>query len=98
MFDMKPHLREYKQPEKLSEYPQATCYEAGHLVTKNSGWRNKRPVINAEKCIGCTACARVCPVNCISGKVKEVHSIDQAKCIKCGACQETCKFKAIDKK
>lgn len=55
-------------------------------------------VVNPSKCIGCTACARVCPVNCISGKVKEVHSIDQTKCIKCGACQTTCKFSAIDKK
>lgn len=53
-------------------------------------------VIN-DKCIGCTACARVCPVNCISGKVKEKHMINQDKCIKCGACQTTCKFKAIDK-
>lgn len=53
-------------------------------------------VIN-DKCIGCTACARVCPTNCISGKVKEKHLIDQVKCIKCGACYTTCKFKAIDR-
>ena len=52
-------------------------------------------VIN-DKCIGCTACARVCPTNCISGKVKEKHLVDQAKCIKCGACYSKCKFKAID--
>jgi len=48
-----------------------------------------------EKCIGCTACARVCPVNCISGEVKTLHTIDQAQCIKCGQCFDKCKFDAI---
>ena len=48
-----------------------------------------------EKCIGCTACARGCPVSCISGAVKQVHTIDQDKCIKCGACLTRCKFGAV---
>lgn len=53
--------------------------------------------IEAEKCIGCTACARVCPVDCIEGKVKEVHVIDGDKCIACGACYDACKFDAVIK-
>ncbi len=50
-----------------------------------------------DKCRGCTACARKCPVGAISGTVKQPHHIDPNKCIKCGACIETCKFGAIIK-
>ncbi len=51
-----------------------------------------------EKCKGCSACARKCPVGAISGEIKSPFTIDTAKCIKCGACVETCKFNAIIKK
>jgi NADH-quinone oxidoreductase subunit F len=51
-----------------------------------------------DKCIGCTKCSRNCPVSCISGKVKELHIIDQNKCIKCGACLNGCPVDAIVKK
>ncbi len=50
-----------------------------------------------DKCVGCTLCARNCPVNCISGDKKQKHEIDQNKCIKCGVCFSACKFHAIDK-
>ncbi|MCL2120960.1 MAG: NADH-quinone oxidoreductase subunit NuoF [Clostridiales bacterium] len=48
-----------------------------------------------ESCIGCTKCARNCPVSAISGKVKERHSIDPSLCIKCGACMDDCPVHAI---
>lgn len=55
----------------------------------------KTYTIDADKCKGCTKCARNCPVGAIEGKVKEAHKIDQSKCIKCGACASNCPFKAI---
>lgn len=55
----------------------------------------KRYVIDAEKCKGCSKCARNCPVNAIDGKIKTPYVIDQDKCIKCGACLSNCSFGAV---
>ena len=56
----------------------------------------KTYTINAEKCKGCSKCARNCPVGAISGVVKSPFTIDTEKCIKCGACQSGCPFKAVE--
>ena len=76
-------------------------YEA-HVVDKRcpAGVCKKlvRYVIDPAKCRGCTACARGCPAEAISGTPKAIHTIDPAKCVRCGACVERCKFGAISKR
>ena len=52
-------------------------------------------VIDAEKCKGCTMCAKKCPAAAISGEKKQPHVIDRNLCIGCGSCVATCKFGAI---
>lgn len=71
-----------------------------HVVDKRCRTGNcqalRRYVIDPSKCKGCSKCARNCPVEAISGKLKEPFTIDAAKCIKCGACMDNCPFGAID--
>ncbi|MCQ2159178.1 MAG: NADH-quinone oxidoreductase subunit NuoF [Bacteroidales bacterium] len=52
-------------------------------------------VIEPDKCVGCHLCAKNCPVDAISGQLKEKHVIDQSKCIKCGTCMSNCRLHAI---
>ena len=71
-----------------------------HVVDKKCRSKVCKPliayVIITDKCTGCTACARYCPVKAISGEVRKPHFINQDICIKCGTCYEVCRFNAIE--
>lgn len=65
-------------------------YEAYAYRTKKTTYS-----IDPKLCVGCTKCARNCPVDCIEGSVREPHYIDESKCIACGACYDVCPVNAI---
>jgi len=67
-------------------------YEAYAYKTKKHTYS-----IIANKCIGCTKCAKVCPVECITGSIKNPHIIDESQCIACGACYTVCPVNAVEK-
>lgn len=73
-------------------------YES-HIINKVCPTNNCKALavitIDAELCIGCTACARKCPVQAISGERKQLHTIDPLVCTKCGICASVCKFNAV---
>lgn len=74
-------------------------YEA-HIREKRCPAHHCKSLMHLEitdKCRGCTACARVCPMGAITGEVRQKHTIDVEKCTKCGACMEKCRFDAIIK-
>jgi NADH-quinone oxidoreductase subunit F len=74
-------------------------YEAHILERRCPGGQCKNLItyrIIAKKCVGCGVCLRNCPVNAISGKKKELHSINQDICTKCGICMDSCKFDAVE--
>ena len=52
-------------------------------------------VVDTEKCKGCTACVKKCPVGAIKGEVRRPHVLNADMCIRCGVCAATCKFDAI---
>lgn len=90
---MKPFLRE-KKIFGFDDVPENTAFEAGYLVTANSGWRSIRPVVDTGKCIGCKQCWLYCPDGVISvtdGKA----AIDYDFCKGCGICAGICKVGAL---
>jgi NADH-quinone oxidoreductase subunit F len=71
-----------------------------HIYNKKCTAKSCKPLLTFtinDKCVGCTLCSKKCPVEAITGSVKNPHVIEQDKCIKCGKCLETCKFGAIEK-
>ena len=90
---MKPYLRE-KKSFSAAEIPEATAFEAGYLVSVNSGWRSIRPVIDTGRCVGCEQCYLYCPDGVISVQNGKAV-VDYDFCKGCGICAKICKLGAI---
>lgn len=106
-----PRLRDGASPTAPSLDPAAfartTCFQAGHLVSENAGWRNIRPLISPDACTGCLQCYLYCPDGAIykTGATKDqlasehpgfaAVAVDYGFCKGCGICAKACRFEAI---
>ena len=79
---LKYYKDEYEAHIKEHRCPAGSCKDLVSYYIENN-------------CIGCRRCSKVCPVECITGELKEKHVIDQDKCIKCGACYDACPVKPV---
>ena len=86
------HWSSFKRPVSLDSMLNNYIYEIGGTPFLNV----LSYAIDPEKCRGCTACKRNCPVNAITGVVKQPHTINPYKCTCCGKCKTKCRFEAID--
>ena len=85
------------------DYARTTCFEAGHLVDKNAGWRNQRPVVDAAACTGCLQCYLHCPDGAVFKPAADEKvaagtaavAIDLDFCKGCGICARICRFGAL---
>ena len=102
-----PRLRsQFAQAPSLdpADYARSTCFAAGHLMTKNAGWRSQRPVVDEAACTACGQCVQYCPDGTIFLKSRRVGSANPAAalaqpdldfCKGCGICAKMCRFGAI---
>ena len=91
---IKPSLEKKVKITALSQLPQGGSCRAGVLIEKNAGWRNKYPVFDSDKCMGCHQCYLYCPDGVISRKGKKIK-IDYDFCKGCGICERICRVGAI---
>ena len=90
----RPKLQPFSRPKHIDSFPIGTCFDAGHLVDTNAGWRTETPELNPGLCTGCLLCYLLCPEGVIF-QVDSQLAIDYDFCKGCGICAHECKAKAI---
>jgi len=90
----RPELKQFIKPKHINDYPVGPSFDAGFLTSENSGWRTEKPIVDAEKCIGCWQCYLFCPEGVIF-KSNNIIDIDYAFCKGCGICARVCPKEAI---